>query len=307
MRPLRPTESRPGDEEPRQPGWHAHPHAHEDGRLHAHPHHHAPGDVPGHFLRGRRHDHAHARSFERFTYLVSPIHNLDPRAKIVASLVLIFAVVLAPPVRPLELVFLVMLLVAVTLLSNLPLRGILLRSMLVLPVAAGIALFAPLASVGGSWSVGAFGAAYRSGWITVWGIVSKAWLSAYLTLLLASTTPPPSLFQALKALKMPLIFLTMLSFLYRYTDVLGRQLRSMRHAVVSRGHSVRGRRLAALYGNLAGNLFIRAYERGERVHAAMVSRGYDGTLPTAVRLQAGAADWLLVATATIAAVAVVLY
>lgn len=307
MNPPRPTGNPPGDGERRHPGWHAHPHAHEDGRLHAHPHHHEPGDVPGHPLRGRVHDHAHARSFERFTYIVSPIHNLDPRAKIVASFVLIIAVVLAPPVRPLELSFLVMLLMAVTLLANLPLRGILLRSTLVLPVAAGIALFAPLATMGGSWSVSAFGAAYRSGWITVWGIVSKAWLSAYLTLLLASTTPPPSLFQALRALKMPLVFLTMLSFLYRYTDVLGRQLRSLRYAVVSRAHSVKGRRLAALYGNLAGNLFIRAYERGERVHAAMLSRGYDGTLPTAARLQAGAADWLLVSTAVLAAIAVVLY
>ncbi len=70
----------------------------------------------------------------------------------------------------------------------------------------------------------------------------------------------------------------------------------MRQAVASRAPELTGWRLIRLYGNLAGNLFIRSYERGERIHAAMLSRGYDGVLPATGTLTASRADWLLVFT-----------
>lgn len=276
-----------------------HAHRHPDEQPHRHPHHHRSGDSA--------HAHAHTVSFERLTYVISPVHRLDPRAKLLAVLLLVLGVVLGPPMRPVEFALVTGLLGAVIVLARLPFGPVLLRSALVLPFAGGIALFAPLGDLDAPLSLSTAAEAYRTGWPVIWAVVSKAWLSATSALLLAATTPAPRLFAGLRALGMPAVFLTMLTFLHRYTDVLAEQLRSLRRAVASRGPSVRGRRLIALYGNLAGNLFIRAYERGERIHSAMLSRGYDGTLPTAEPLRLTGADVLVVATTLLAVLALALY
>lgn len=279
----------------------AHGHEHEGEVPHAHPHHHDAHDPEP------PHAHPHAIGFERLTYVMSPVHELDPRAKVLATLLLVFGIVLSPPVHATEFVALAALLFAVTLIARIPIAPVLGRSALVLPVAGGIALLAPLAHVALPWSAESVSAAYAAYWPLSWGIVSKGWLAAYCVVLLAATTPAPRLFKGLAALGMPRIFLTMLSFLYRFTDVLGEQLGSLRRAVTSRAPSLSGRKLIALYGNLAGSMFIRAYERGERVHAAMLSRGYDGTLPDAETLAMRASDSLVLALAVLAVTAIVLY
>jgi cobalt/nickel transport system permease protein len=245
-------------------------------------------------------------AFERFSYVCSPIHDLDARAKAVAALIAVAGIVLSPSPRPAEFAALSLLFLSVILLARLPVGALLARSALVLPLAAGIALFAPLSSWG-SQGVDSVGEAYRQGWPLAWSIVAKAWLSATTVLLVSATTSPPDLFTALRRLRVPLIFITMLTFLYRYAAVLGGQLSSMRRAVASRAPALTGLRLVRLYGSLSGNLFIRSYERGERVHAAMLSRGYDGTLPTAEVLSMQAADVLLIATALLVSASVILY
>ncbi|TLM72673.1 MAG: cobalt ECF transporter T component CbiQ, partial [Actinobacteria bacterium] len=278
---------------------HRHEHGHADAPVHRHPHHHDPR--PGH-------EHAHATGFERHTYVVSPVHDLDPRAKIAAVLVVVLAVVLAPAPRPLEAFAFAAFVLALTGAANLPPLTALARSAIVLPFAGTIALLAPITSVGGSWSAGGIAAAYAGGgWLVAWSILAKAWMSASLLVLLSLTTPAPRLFKGLRALRLPDVILTMLSFTYRFAEVVRAQVRSMRAAVASRAPGLRGWRLVRLLGNLAGNLFVRAYERGERVHAAMLSRGYDGTLPSAEPLHARAADLVAIAVALCVAGALALY
>lgn len=278
----------------------AHAHRHGAAQSHAHPHHHASD-------RAARHSHAHTLSFERLTYILSPVHALDPRAKLVAALCFITGVVVSPVMRPLEFALAALLVGTVLAIARLPWRPVLLRSALVLPLAGGIALFAPLGTFEGGWTADAVAMAYRAGWPVIWAVMTKAWLSATVALLVAATTPAPRLFAGMRALGMPAIFITMFTFLHRYTEVLGEQLRSLRRAVASRGPGLSGRRLVALYGNLAGNLFIRAYERGERVYSAMLSRGFDGHLPTTEPLRLRSADLLALTTAVLAAAALALY
>ncbi len=277
-------------------GVHRHEHEHEDVE-HRHPHHHGPEAV---------HEHAHPTSFEAYSYLVSPIHDLDPRAKLAATLVFVLGVVVSPAMRLAEFALAAALLVAVTLLSRVPLRAVLGRSALVLPVAATIALFAPLQSLG-SPSVNSVAEAYSTGWAVSWSIISKAWLAAYALVLLAATTPAPRLFAALRAAHVPAVVLTLLTFVYRYLETLREQLRSLRRALVSRGAKLRSGHAVRTYGNLAGNLVVRSYDRGERVYAAMLSRGYDGTLPSAEPLHASAIDFVCVGAAVLVAFALALY
>lgn len=280
-----------------------HGHAHDRDAAHRHPHHHTAPAVPIPDAPARQpisHAHAHPMSFERLTYVVSPVHDLDPRAKIIAALVLIGGVVLTQSMLPREFVLLVALLATIVGLARLPLAPLAIRSALVLPIAGTIALVAPAQAT-------LTGTSVAVGWLLAWTIVSKAWLSASIMLLVAATTPPARLFTGLRALHLPDILLTMLTFLYRYADSLGDQLRSMHRAVASRGAGVSGRRLVALYGNLAGTMFIRAYERGERVHASMLSRGYDGSIPTGEKLRARPADALALCLVVLATAAIILY
>lgn len=283
-------------------GFHQHPHEHAGVPAHRHPHHHrAEPTLPGH-------EHVHATSFESLTYIISPLHELDARAKIVAALVLVVGVVTTPPLHVVEFVLLCALLAATAALGNLPIGRLLRRSLIVLPAAVTIALLAPVTKAGGSWNVSAIRAAWSGGgWVLAWGIMSKAWLSACVMLLLAATTRTADLLAGLRRLHIPAVFVMLLSFISRYVTVLGDQLHSLRIALASRAPRPRPRVLLPALGSLSGNLLVRSYERGERVYAAMVSRGYDGTLPAVRRSAITGAGLLLMITAVLAASALALY
>jgi len=83
---------------------------------------------------------------------------------------------------------------------------------------------------------------------------------------------------------MPRVMVMILSFMYRYIFVLVDEAMRMRQARDSRNFG--GSRLWQMrtIGNMIGTLFIRSYERGERVYAAMLARGFDGQSRTLDRL-----------------------
>jgi cobalt/nickel transport system permease protein len=113
-------------------------------------------------------------------------------------------------------------------------------------------------------------------------IMIGSWLSVQVALLLAFTTPFHDLVDALRELRLPRILISIISFMYRYLAVLtdegSRMLRARdaRSAAGpgSSGGSVRWR--ATVTGRMVGSLFLRAYERSERIYAAMQARGFEG-------------------------------
>ncbi len=96
------------------------------------------------------------------------------------------------------------------------------------------------------------------------------------------------------------------SFMIRYGDVITDELRRMSIARRSRGFEARGIRHWGVLAKTAGALFIRSYERGERVHLAMVSRGYAGSMPVIDDVVATRAQWAQSAALPTAALAVCL-
>jgi cobalt/nickel transport system permease protein len=70
-----------------------------------------------------------------------------------------------------------------------------------------------------------------------------------------------------------------MGFMVRFLEVVTTEMRRMRIARESRGFTARNPRHWPVLARSAGALFIRSYERGERVHLAMLSRGYTGKLP----------------------------
>ena len=114
-------------------------------------------------------------------------------------------------------------------------------------------------------------------------------------LTLVSTTPFARLLGALRWMRVPGIFVDLLALTYRYLFVLVDEAMTMRRAAAARGYAPRWLGQAALIGSLAGSLFVRSYERAERVYGAMLLRGYGSRLPGPLLPAAGARDGLALA------------
>jgi len=118
------------------------------------------------------------------------------------------------------------------------------------------------------------------GWSAGWepaALTAGKSLTALATMtLLAGCTPFEELLAALTRLRVPALFTTTLAFLHRYLHVLSDELHRMRRAKLAR--SARSGRLAdwSLHSRFIALLFVRAFERAERIYSAMCARGWDG-------------------------------
>jgi cobalt/nickel transport system permease protein len=119
----------------------------------------------------------------------------------------------------------------------------------------------------------------QPGLLAAWGLLAKGTLGVIASLTLAATTEPRDLLAGLETLRLPNQLVQIMGFMMRYLDVVTDEMRRMRIARESRGFTARNIRHWPVVARSAGALFIRSYERGERVHLAMMSRGYTGTMP----------------------------
>jgi cobalt/nickel transport system permease protein len=119
----------------------------------------------------------------------------------------------------------------------------------------------------------------ESGLLGGFALLAKGTLGVIASLTLAATTEPQQLLRGLERLRMPMLLVQIMGFMIRYLEVVTDELRRMRIARESRGFAARGPRQWPVLAKSFGALFIRSFERGERVHLAMLSRGYTGKLP----------------------------
>ena len=114
------------------------------------------------------------------------------------------------------------------------------------------------------------------GLLAAFGLVAKGTLGVLASLTLAATTEPADVLAGLQRLRMPSLIVEIMGFMIRYLDVVTADLGRMLTAMRSRGVDPRSPRHWPALARTLGALFVRSYERGERVHLAMLSRGYDG-------------------------------
>ena len=231
---------------------------------------------------------------DQYSDLDSFIHRLDPRTKFITSLAFIMAVVLTPASNWRVFAFYFCLIAALLIISRLPLLYVLKRSLVIFPFVLMIAIFIPFFTQGeiaGSYNIWLWQVSVTySGLFILANVVVKAWLCIFSLILLSSTTKLADLLKGLKQLGIPQVMILILSFMYRYLFVLVDEMMRMRQARDSRNFG--GSRLHQLktIGHMTGALFIRSYERGERVYAAMLSRGFDGEIRTSHKLSFRQAD-----------------
>lgn len=208
----------------------------------------------------------------------SPLHRAPAHLKIVGLLVYVLAVVATPDRWFWVFGAHALLLAAAVVVSRVPWRYLLPRLVIEVPFVV-FALVLPFVAQGERTDVLGLSLS-SSGLLAAWGLLVKGTLGVLASLLLAATTEPSDLLAGLTRLRLPQQLVQIMSFMIRYLDVVTDELRRMKVARESRGFRSRDPRQWPVLARTVGALFIRSYERGERVHLAMLSRGYTGTLPT---------------------------
>lgn len=119
---------------------------------------------------------------------------------------------------------------------------------------------------------------YETGILAGLSIVAKGTIGVLMAIILSATTTARSILEGLARLKIPSPILGIASFMIRYLNVVNDELIRMRIARESRGFQAKGIRSWRVLAQTLGALFIRSYERGERVYLAMLARGFHGKM-----------------------------
>jgi cobalt/nickel transport system permease protein len=239
-------------------------------------------------------------AFDRYVPGVSLLHGIDPRVKAAVALLTILSNALLPDGAWAGFGLTFVLVLTASWAGGLGPTYPVVRSFVALPfaLAAVTAVFVlpgePLfATTIGPWTL----VATDTGLLRFGSIVVRSLLSVQTAILLTATTPFPDLLHALRHLGLPSLLVTIVSLMYRYLFVLAeeatRLLRAREARAVGSGGSVvwRGR----VAGYMVGQLFLRSYERSDRVYNAMLARGMDGRHLTLNRHALHGRDWLAVA------------
>jgi len=187
------------------------------------------------------------------------MHRLPPAVKLGSALVVIVGTVLMPAERTAWFAGVTVLLGIVVLLSRISPLFLLKRLIVLSPFVLGVALVNALQpGAGASWRA----------------VALKSTLCLLTVILVSNTTPFSGILRVLKLARVPGLLITTITLMHRYLFVLAHETERMRRARASRTFT-RGQRFAwRTLATVAGQLFIRASERAERIYDAMCARGW---------------------------------
>lgn len=234
----------------------------------------------------------------------SVLHRLPPHAKIVAAFAFVLAVVTTPRTAVWAFALYAAILLALVVVAGLGWRFVALRMVVEVPFLI-VALTLPFFGGGETAHVLGVELSIEGLW-DLWNIAAKATLGLLTSIVLAATTQIPELLRGLDTLRVPRIITAIAGFMVRYLDVVLGEFRRMSIAMRSRGHDPRWIAQVRPHAQGIGRLFVRSYERGERVYLAMASRGYAGQMPVAAADRTSPAVWAAVLAAPAVAWAVAL-
>ncbi|WP_433437247.1 cobalt ECF transporter T component CbiQ [Nonomuraea sp. CA-141351] len=219
----------------------------------------------------------------------SVVHRLPPQCKLLAVFAFAIVVVATPRERFWVFAAYAALLGIVAVVAKVPMPYVLRRMVIEVPFVL-FAFVIPIIGLGERTSVLGVSLSVPGLW-AAWNILAKATLGVIASILLAATTEPRVILIGAQRLRLPSLLVQIAMFMLRYMDVIVDEMRRMRVARESRGFEARDLRQIPVIARSAGALFIRSYERGERVHLAMLSRGYSGRMPIIQDFSASVRQW----------------
>ena len=242
---------------------------------------------------GFSHRHLHVRG-------TSLIHRLPPQTKLAGLVAFVATVAITPRQWVLAFALDACVVVAAITLARLSPRLVLKRLATITPFVA-FALALPFFGDGDTVEVAGLGLSEDGLWAS-FNIFAKATLGATASIIVTATTPIPDLLAGLSRLRAPATIVGIVGFMFRYLDLIVDELTRMRRAMAARGYAPRHLWQSKPIAASAGTLFVRTYERGERVHNAMAARGFTGTMPDLADDPPSLADWVLALTPAVLAV-----
>lgn len=237
-------------------------------------------------------------NMERYSGLHSPVHRLNPKSKIVVLIAFIVLCSMIGSFSPVLYGAYLAFLTAVFIFSGIPLLYIIKRLSVILFLVIIVAGFTPfikhlpgenaLAVISGSIKL------YRTGLMVFLNILVRVCLSVSALLILILTAPFTELMEGFAELKVPALIVNIINLTYRYLSVITDEALRMKRAAVSRGYSGKWLWHAGAVGRITGSLFLRSYERSERVYYAMLSRGYTGKMFSKKTQPLCKTDWFFI-------------
>jgi cobalt/nickel transport system permease protein len=245
----------------------------------------------------------HVHAFDRYQEGQSLVHRLDPRVKVSVTFLFILSNLLLPDGAWAGFGLAWGLVLLVSAISTLGIAYALKRSIIAVPfaLAAASVLFSLPGEALARLSVGPLHLVVTdAGLLRFASILVRSWLSVQMAVLLVATTQFPDLLHALRHLHVPGILVSIISFMYRYLFVLSDEAlrllraRQARSAAAAGGGKTGGSLAwrARTAGAMVGQLFLRSYERSDRIFNAMLARGYSGSLLTLNPHLMRDRDWL---------------
>lgn len=219
------------------------------------------------------------------------IHRLDPRAKVLATLVFIVCVVSLGRYEVSRLLPFFLYPVVLVTLGRLPVIFLLKKIILVSPFAVLVGIFNPVFDREILLFLGPV--AVSGGWVSFVSILLRFFLTVGTAMALVAVTGFPSVCLALEKLKVPRVFTVQLLFLYRYLFVLMEEGGRIARARALRSFGSRGREPKVFF-QMTGNLLLRTLERAQRIHVAMFCRGFTGEIRTMKSLRINRAEVVFV-------------
>lgn len=212
--------------------------------------------------------------FHRYTHLDSFLHRLDARSKIVGFALCVVIVSSVPPERPRAVGYFLPLVLLMVMASRVPVYHVIHRCVAVSPIIV-------MAALSSAW------AGYQD---VALSVLIKAYCAVVLLTLLTATTGIADFMAGLRRLGAPESLGMTTGLMIRYIHLLEQEYSRMTRARDSRSVTLSPSKRLRVYGQQIALLFIRSWERAERIHAAMLSRGFSGLLPVLNKTEFGLAD-----------------
>jgi len=212
----------------------------------------------------------------------SILHRLDPRAKLITTLIFIIAVISFD--RYSIIAFVPFFIYPVVMISSggLPAGYFLKKVIQVSPFAVLVGIFNPLIDREIIFHIGSIG--ISGGWISFFSIIIRFTLTVTSALILISLTGFNTVCEALNMVGVPRPFVVQLLFFYRYIFVLVDEAERMERARSLRSFNP-GSRPFRVFISIIGHLLLRSYDRAERIYLAMRCRGFEGHIPMLRKLK----------------------